>query len=253
MRVRPLIGLVALLAAGAPVALTGQDVWDPGRIQMTRTDLGQLLVRLEQAANSSTYTQPVRDRARAEAGAIRTRLAEGDFQVGDRITLLVEGEPTLTDTFTVRDGRRLRLPVIGDISLAGVLRAELEAHLQTALAKFVRDPVVRARSLIRLSFLGDVAKPGFYVVPTDMVLSDALMLAGGPNATAKLDRIRVEREGQAIWGEVALRQAMAEGRTVDQLSLRAGDQVVLPKRTPINWQILVSVPVAIFGLVQLFR
>ena len=142
--------VLACLLLGAPVATAAQQPdWDPGRVLVTREDLQNLLQRLEQAAASPTYSQPVRDRARADAALLRTRLTEGDFQVGDRIMLVVEGEQALSDTFAVRDGRVLRLPTIGDVSLAGVLRSELEPHLLATMAKYLRDPVVRARSLIR--------------------------------------------------------------------------------------------------------
>lgn len=261
MGTRRILGLLVALAFAAPgLSAQQSEPWDPGRIQVTRADLEQLLQRLDQAAGSTTYSQPVRDRARAEAAVIRVRLAEGDFQVGDRISLVVEGEQALSDTFSVRDGRMLRLPTIGDVSLAGVLRSELETHLQTTIGKFLRDPVVRARSLIRVSMLGEVGKPGFYVVPTDMVLTDALMLAGGPTPGARLQRLRIERDGEPIWSDAALQKALAEGQTIEQLNLRAGDQVVVPRRptgffneTAVRTVgALLAIPVAIYGLVKLF-
>ena len=261
MGMRRILGLLVAMALAAPELVAQQaEPWDPGRIQVTRADLQQLLQRLDQAAASNTYSQPVRDRARAEAAVIRVRLAEGDFQVGDRISLVVEGEQALSDTFSVRDGRMLRLPTIGDVSVAGVLRSELEAHMQMTIGKFLRDPVVRARSLIRVSLLGEVSKPGFYVVPTDMVLSDALMLAGGPTPAARLQRLRIERDGDAIWSDAPLQKALAEGQTIEQLNLRAGDQVVVPRRATGFFNesavrtvgALLAIPVAIYGLVKLF-
>ena len=223
--------LLAVAMAGSR-ALVAQEVatgWDPGRVQVTRADLQLMLQRLDQAAGSTTYSKPVREKAGAEAALIRRRLTEGDFQVGDRISLLVEGEPTLSDTFSVLEPRIVRLPTVGDIPMTGVLRSELEQHLRTHLAKFLREPVVRAQSLIRLALLGEVIKPGFYVMPTDIVLSDALMLAGGPTGAAKMKKVRIERNGDPIWHDEALQQALAEGRTLDQLNLRAGDQVMIPK------------------------
>jgi protein involved in polysaccharide export with SLBB domain len=259
MSFRLMAGLAAALLVAPPVS--AQEPWDPGRIQVTRADLEALLRRLDSATVSPTYSQPIRDRARTEAAQIRARLAQGDFQVGDRISLVVEGEQALSDTFAVRDGRVLRLPTVGDVALAGILRSELEDHLRVALAKYLRDPVVRARSLIRLSLLGEVGRPGFYVVPTDMVLSDALMLAGGPTGSANLTDVRIERSGQRVWGAAPLQDAIAQGRTLDQLDLRAGDQVVVPKKKtgPFNEgtvrtvSLVLSIPIAIFGLVQLFK
>ena len=252
--------VLACLLLGAPVATAAQQPdWDPGRVQVTRADLESLLQRLDQAATSSQYSQPIRDRARLEAAQVRERLAQGDFQVGDRIALIVEGEQALSDTFDVMTGRVLRLPAVGDITLNGVLRSELEDHLTRSLARFLRNPVVRVRPLIRLALLGEVARPGFYVMPTDMVLSDALMLAGGPNAVARLDRVRIERRGEAVLSRDAMRDALAKGRTIDQLNLQAGDEVFVPKRGSFfgesTWRtvsVIISIPVAIYGLVKIF-
>ena len=47
------------------------------------------------------------------------------FQVGDQISLQVEGDTLFTKTLTVGPGPALTLPVIGAIPLAGVQRAEV--------------------------------------------------------------------------------------------------------------------------------
>lgn len=251
--------LAAVSLCSIPARVPAQvENWDPGRIQVTRQDLMDLLQRLEQAAQSDAYSDGLRARSRKEAALIRTRLEEGDFQVGDRIGLVVENEQQLTDTFTVKEERVLSLPVIGDVPLKGVLRAELEPHLTRAISRYVRDPVVHARSLIRVSILGEVPRPGFYLVPTDMVITDALMQAGGPATTSNLTKIRIERGGERLWEGEPLQRAIAEGRTLDQLSLQAGDRVVVPKlkrvsETGVRTAILIlSIPAAIFGLTRLF-
>lgn len=152
-----------------------------------------------------------------------------DFQVGDRILLVVEGDSMLTDTFTVVAGPAIQLPVIGAVSLAGVPRKDLEAHMRRALARYLKDPVVHARALIRLSVQGAIARPGFYAVPTDLVLADALMVAGGPIQDARVDKMRIVRNGSRIWSGPKLQAAIARGATLEELGLRAGDQIDVPR------------------------
>lgn len=154
------------------------------------------------------------------------------FQAGDRILLHVEGDSALSDTFTVVSGpggAALRLPVIGEISLAGVPRADLEQHLTRELGRYIRDPVVQARALIRVSVIGQVVRPGFYAVPIDLVLADALMLAGGATQDARVDRLRILRGNNALWSGSGLQAAIARGSTLDELGMRAGDRVEVPK------------------------
>jgi polysaccharide export outer membrane protein len=163
-----------------------------------------------------------------------------DFQVGDRILLLVEGDSALSDTFTVVAGPALRLPAIGEISLAGVRRADLETHLTRELSRYVRDPVVHARALIRISVLGEVVRPGFYAVPLDLVLADALMVAGGPTQDAKVDRLRILRSQSSVWSGTRLQAAIARGATLEELGVRAGDAIDVPggrRDTGSTWRV----------------
>ncbi len=190
-----------------------------------------MLERLETASESDDYSSRVRAQSRTEADLVRGRLENGDFSVGDRIFMLVEAESALTDTFTVREGPMVVLPELGDISLAGVLRSELDAHLTGFVSRFVRNPLVQARPLIPITVVGGVTTPGFYTVPTDGLFTDALTLAGGPSATAKINEITVERDGETLYDQEYIAQAIVEGRTIDHLSLQAGDQIVVPADT----------------------
>ncbi len=164
----------------------------------------------------------------ASVVAAQTRAAT--FQVGDRILLHVEGDSALSDTFTVVAGPALRLPIIGEIALAGVRRTDLEAHLTRELGRYIKDPVVQARALIRVSVVGEVIRPGFYAVPVDLVLPDALMLAGGATQAARVDRLSILRGNASLWSGTDLQAAIARGATLDELGIRAGDRIQVPPR-----------------------
>src|SRR5881296_515596 len=151
-----------------------------------------------------------------------------NFQAGDRILLHVEGDSALSDTFTVVAGPALRLADIGEISLAGVRRTDLEAHLTRELNRYIKDPVVTARALIRVSVAGEVTRPGFYAVPIDLVLTDALMLAGGATKDARVDRLHILRGTSSLWSGNELQSAIARGATLDELGMRAGDRIQVP-------------------------
>ncbi len=195
------------------------------------------------------------------AAAIRSRLEEGDFKPGERVWMRVDSEPALSDTFTVTPDRALALPppVNHEISLKGVLRSELRTYLAQQLSQYLRAPALRARALVRLSVQGGVVRPGYYAVPVDGVLSDALMAAGGTLPTAKPAKMRLERAGQRLLGGNDLAQAIAQGRTLDDLSLQDGDQLVVPKEGPgvgdnlrFLW-VIVSVTGGIIGLTKVIH
>ena len=256
------LSVVAALSMGAwvsPLAAQGAGGnFDPRRAELTRPELEQLLSDLEQTAASPAYSDRLRARARNEALLVKRRLEQGDLQVGDRVLLTVEGEAQLSDTFVVETGRVLTLPVIGSVRMAGVLRSELQAHLTQAISRYLRDPVIHAQSLMRLSITGAVAQPGFYTLPTNLVITDALMAAGGPSTTAVLDKITVERGRERLWEGEAMQQALTDGRTLDQMYLQAGDRIVVPQRTPGAFgstirtvSIGIGLVISVYGIVQL--
>lgn len=231
---RLLRGALLLLAVlpGVPAGARAQEDGDlvPGRSVMTRADLTALLERYEEALGSPAYSERLKAEARTNVDRVRDRLENGDFRVGDRVVLEIRGEPDLPDTVMVESGPRIVLPLFGEISLRGVLRSEVQEHLSRELGRLIHEPSVRAQGLMRVSIQGQVQNPGFFVVPTDMLVSEALMLAGGPTGVADLRGLRIERGTRRILGGAELQDAMLQGRTLDQLNLQAGDQIILPQQ-----------------------
>ncbi len=181
----------------------------------------------------------------------------GTLQVGDRVSIRVEGDSVLTNTYTVGPGPALVLPEIGVIALRGVRRTDVEPYFKQQLGRYLKDPVVHAKVLLRLSVIGEVEHPGFYSVAADAALEDALMQAGGPTRDARVPAMRIERAGQDVLQGDSLQLALAHGLTVDQVGLRDGDRFVLPRLTQRDpesmWRILgilVTIPVAIYGITR---
>lgn len=262
-RVRPTLVLLILCAvtAASPPAAAGQTTleWDPRGAEMGRQELEELVERLESAANSSGYSQRLREQARREAEVVRARLEEGDFQVGDRVAIQVEGEPEIGDTLVVGAGRVLTLPDMDPIPLDGVLRSELQSHLERELGRYLQDPIVRASSLVRIAVLGQVGSQGFYTMPASLLIEEALMRAGGPTQNADLDKAEILRGDRVIWRGDALKEAIIAGRTLDQLSLRAGDRIMVPGRSPgffsggVIRTLLVTLPAISFAIYRIAR
>lgn len=190
-----------------------------------------------------------RDQRNAEASLLQARLQHGDFQEGDKILLAIEipllqgaagGESRRLggdDTVTVRAGKMLHFSSISnipDLSLEGVLRSELADTITAHLGKYIRAPEVRAVPLLRVAVLGAVVKPGWYSTRTDAVLSDLLMQAGGVNAESDVSKTLIRRAGEAIWSADQVRLALADGVSLDQLHLRAGDEVFVSQRRQFN-------------------
>jgi protein involved in polysaccharide export with SLBB domain len=218
--------LLLALAFGLPgLAQAQADLSDGRRAVATREELQAALADADRIASSDGFSGSFRESKQKEAALVRERLTEGDFQVGDQIQLTVFGEADATGLQTVGPGRVLSVKGLPDIPLRGVLRSEIEPYLKDQIGRYIKDAQVKARPMIRVSIIGGVIKPGFYQLDADMMLSDAVMSAGGIVAGAEFKRSVVHRGEDKILEKEDFAKALSDGRSLDQLNLRAGDQI----------------------------
>ncbi len=228
-----LVAATLFSTAGA----TAQEVpaVDARRPIATRAELQQTLQEAEALANSDAYSASFREDKRQEAALIRERLLEGDFYVGDQILISVTGDSSSSGTRIVGPGRVLTLPGLPDIPVRGVLRSEIEPYLIEQVSRFVRDPQIKARPLIRLTFMGAIGKPGFYQMDADKMLSDALMDAGGIGNGTELKKSTIKRGEEVIVDGDVFAKAVTDGVNLDQLNLRAGDVIDVGQKKTKDW------------------
>jgi protein involved in polysaccharide export with SLBB domain len=136
-----------------------------------------------------------------------------------------------------------------------VKRGDIQPYMAKQMGRFFRDPVVRARALVRISIEGEVTKPGFYAVPMDYVLGDAIQAAGGLTTMAKVGDLKINRGGQDLLQGKSFEYAVSH-ETVDQLGLRSGDRIVIPRKADTEskvrtFSILLGIPVAIYAITQI--
>jgi protein involved in polysaccharide export with SLBB domain len=179
---------------------------------------------------NAAITQAEQSRNPLQAAALRQRLRDGDFQIGDRIVLTVVSDAPHTDTLLVRAGRNIDLPGNTVLPLAGVLRSELKDLVTAEVLKYVKAQEVDVTPLTRIAVLGEVARPGYFAFRSDVPITDAIMLAGGPTAAADIERTVVKRASREYRSADETRQAVAMGLTLDQLGLRAGDELVVGRQ-----------------------
>lgn len=229
-----------LLLAAAALLLVSPPLLQGQQAPSTPRDTAQPVRPVRSASGRATAT---RDELKAmlssgsnlsnsEAASVRQRLDQGDFQSGDRVLLAVFDEPTLSDTFAVRPGSILSLPNLPDLSLKGVLRSELQPHLEKHIRTYIRNPTIEASALIRLAVLGEVAEPGFYTLPAETLASEAVMAAGGPSQKADLRKTTIRRGGSEVATRDEVQEAFGKGQSLDQLNLQGGDEIMIGSKGP---------------------
>ncbi len=233
----PAAVLLLLGASGAGSSLAAQSDlgWEGIQLEVSRDRLIEIEQQLASRLAAGGLNNRFESEVRLRLDIVRDRLVDGDFREGDRIVLSVRYQPgivetlgALADTLTVMAGPMVQLPDIGDVGLRGVLASEIQPRMQEAVATLIRDPVVSARAMIQVAVSGEVGQPGFYFVTADALVSDIIMMAGGPNENADLDDVRIER---GPWRPDAPEQRLdgisVDAMSVNRLGLRGGDQIVL--------------------------
>src|SRR5256714_1615655 len=214
-----LLHLTALLicASGRPVAAQSHAGLLTTREQLTAE------VRKEQRGEPGSFNG-------STGFASSLRLGEGDCQLGDRIVLRTYTDAFHTDTLVVRAGRTVDIPGAATMSLAGILRSEVKARICAEVLKYVKSDQTDVIPLTRIAVLGEVARPGYFTLASDVPLSEAIMAAGGPTANADLERSLVRSGDGKVRSSSETKRALAQGLTLDQFGLTAGDEIVIARR-----------------------
>lgn len=170
-----------------------------------------------------------------ELARLEARLREGDFIPGDRILLEGAGGHA-PDTVVVTPSGTVEIPGAGSIPLRGVLRSEATERIREGLGQWiVETSSIRAIPLVRISIEGQVRSPGFYDVPADAGLAEALMVAGGLEGDSDPGGLRVERAREVVLEGWRVRDALAERHSLDRIGLEPGDRVLVPARRRLSW------------------
>ncbi|MEO8295141.1 MAG: SLBB domain-containing protein [Gemmatimonadota bacterium] len=250
-----LFALSVLLATSTSTARGQVAPTMDRRPQATRAELEAALVEIDKILSSPAYGPEIKSQKRGEGDMIRVRLKDGDFQVGDQIKLTLSvpitptGQPTTNAPVTVGPDQMLQIPDISPIPLHGVLRSEVQDYLTQYLSRLFKDQTVQAIPTIRLTISGGVKQPGFYQLPADTPLTDAITQAGGFGGGTDLSKTVVKRSNEELWGKEEMNQFIIDAVTLDQLNLRSGDELIVGQMAQTNWYTTLRTYAIIPGLI----
>jgi polysaccharide export outer membrane protein len=153
---------------------------------------------------------------------------------GDSITVSVWKELELQRKVIIRPDGRFSFPLAGEVQAAGRSADQVRQDIENQLKKYIPEAVVAVMvedvSGNRVYVIGQVNKPGMYVMNPQLTVIQALSLAGGGTPFAKLDNIMVIRGTGTAQKTMPLRyDQVVEGKSLQQnISLESGDVVLVP-------------------------
>ena len=101
-------------------------------------------------------------------------------------------------TYLIDEEGNIDFPVLGRLELAGLTRIEVKEMIKEKLKIYINDPIVSVRlKNFKITVLGEVVRPGSYVIPNERVtIIEALGLAGDMTIKGERENVMVIRENE---------------------------------------------------------
>jgi polysaccharide biosynthesis/export protein len=157
------------------------------------------------------------------------------LHAGDKLEVSVWKELEMQKpAIVVRPDGKFSFPLAGEIVAAGRTAAEVRVEIETRLKKYIPEPVVTV-GVVEVGgnvayVIGQVGKPGVFIMNPAINVLQALSLAGGTTPFAKLDNIVVIRTTQGGQRTLSFHYGqVSAGKALEQnVVLESGDVVVVP-------------------------
>jgi polysaccharide export outer membrane protein len=153
----------------------------------------------------------------------------------DVLAINVWKEPDLSRSAPVRPDGKVTLPLIGDIVASGSTPKQLQANIERGLERYISKPVVtvivqEAKSH-KFNIVGEVQKPGTYLLNGPMTVLDGIAQAGGFREWAKTRDIYVLRtsaDGSRKKLAFNYKRVIKGADAGQNIQLQTGDTIVVP-------------------------
>jgi polysaccharide biosynthesis/export protein len=200
--------------------------------------------KVEAAAKTSipaaSYAPPAKGPAKSSSQPVASPAAplqpNGSYRIGveDELQVSVWREPEISAQVVVRPDGFISLPLLNDIQVVGLSTEELQNMVTTKLKPFVTEPqvtiVVRQIRSRKVYLMGQVARPGSYVLNDDKTALELLAEGGGVTQFAKTKAIYLVRKngGREMRLRFDYKKALRADNPSSDIHLMPGDMIVVP-------------------------
>jgi len=154
------------------------------------------------------------------------------------VNIIVWRNPEVSMSVPVRPDGKITTPLVEDLPAAGKTSTALARDIETALAKFIQQPVVTVvvTGFVgnygeQIRVIGQAAKPQALAYRRDMSLMDVLIAVGGVTEFASGNKAIIIRnvDGKQEKLNVRLDDLIKEGDISANMPMRPGDILVVPE------------------------
>ena len=179
-------------------------------------------------------------------------IGEYVLDTGDQIRVDVFRVPQYSGDYEILGGGLLLLPMVGQVSVAGLTIGEAQSVISQAYASRLRRPIINVTLLsprpLKIGIAGEASRPGINTLQREgtqsLSLVDALEIAGGITQSADLQQIVIRRSISVVSEQMLVSDLQAFLDTGDlrhDLFLRDGDTILVPTNDQFDrdtaWQV----------------
>jgi len=222
--------------------LSRRDSLDAGRRRgVVRADVADSLVRLDSGYNIFGLEVFRSSVSRFEPSLFGPVDANYKLGPGDRLVLILTGDVEASETLDVTREGFVVIPQVGQLYVANLTLGQLEDLLYARLGRVYSGVRRGSRATTRFSVsvarlrsnqvfvLGEVERPGSYMVSSAGTAISALYAAGGPTANGSVRYVQIKR-GDRVVSTMDLYDYLLRGDASRDARLETGDIVFVPTR-----------------------
>lgn len=156
----------------------------------------------------------------------------GVYRVGKRDVLEIRiwNQPELSGPYRVNENGKIKLPLVGELKVAGYGVEEITSILEKRFADYIKNPqilvAVKEYAAKKVYLLGEVKNPGVYPLLEPTTTLQLISMAGGFNPTALLEASYIIRSGKVY--PVNLQDVLFNGEVKQNFYLEDGDIIFIP-------------------------
>jgi len=175
--------------------------------------------------------------AAAISASIKVQSPANEYLIGpdDILAINVWKEPEISRTLPVRPDGNISLPLVGDLKASGHTPTQLQKAIKEQLVEYLSNPevtvLVQEAKSHKFNIIGEVAKPGSYVMAGPMTVLDAIATAGGLREFARTTKIyvlRVTTDGSRVRIPFNYKQVLKGNDLRADVQLQPHDTIVIP-------------------------
>lgn len=192
-----------------------------------------MLSQTQQAATTASKSE--NSNSAKSSDEVQTSNVAPDYVIGadDTLHISVWKEPDLTETLPVRPDGKISMPLLNDITAAGLTPLQLRDTITERLKKYVADPrvtvVVTGMNSRRVFVTGEVTHTGPMTLLPHMTMLQALAQAGFTQfANPKAIYLLRNEKGKQQKLPFNYKEVVKGNHPEQNIELKPGDTIVVP-------------------------